>query len=250
MSPEDRQVAWDSWNRAVRVSESIQLPARFLIVGGILVFLAPWFFTGTWPEWIIVPAAIAGVGVLIYLVGANWPVPNTPPVIPKVEFQTIGRTLVFHLTEAQQNALFEMWLSLRDDTALSEVHSRLNRACRDARDHEYSAWGISSMEELKIRTACMTCGLEWGQHRHLQPPYDVVLNISEDQYVSLSGVLSREAGNGPIELEQARTAIAEAHSNAPPHRYGTSEVEQRADLRFRGDITCIVCGLSASRHVR
>lgn len=67
-----------AWDRAVRVSDGIKGAGTFLFIVGVVILLLPWFFTGSWPEWIAVPAAIAGVGFLTRIVGGLWPMPLHP----------------------------------------------------------------------------------------------------------------------------------------------------------------------------
>ncbi|TFD21534.1 hypothetical protein [Cryobacterium sp. TMS1-13-1] len=176
---------------------------------------------------------------------------------PKVQGQTQGRTLVVRFTKAQYKALFDMWYLKRDDRALSEVWSKMNLANYDAREHEFSAWGIASRNELKDTTACMTCGLAWRLHDWPRPAsaiegqetaYAMVFNLSETQYATLSEVLKRAVSDAPGALEEAWRITSRAHSAAPVHLYGTNEVDSQADFKFQAQITCIVCGLSWSRH--
>lgn len=176
---------------------------------------------------------------------------------PKVQGQMPGRTLVVRFTKAQAEALFYMWNRNRDDRALSEVRSKMNHANFDAREHEFSAWGIASRNELKDTTACMTCGLAWRLHDWPHPTsaiegqdtaYAMVFNFSEAEYAAISEVLKREVPDAPGALVEAWRTISRAHSAAALHAYGTNEVESRADFKFQAQITCIVCGLSWSRH--
>ncbi|TQO19121.1 hypothetical protein FB472_0659 [Rhodoglobus vestalii] len=102
-------------------------------------------------------------------------------MLPKVQGQTRGNTLVVRLTEAHDKALFEMWYRLKDDRALSAAWSRISMAFHVATDHEYSAWEETSVPGHRENTACMTCGLVLRLHRSLRKPYPVVFNISEAQ---------------------------------------------------------------------
>ena len=175
----------------------------------------------------------------------------------KFQGQTPARTLVVRYTKAQYTALYDTWFGKRDDLALSEVWSKINLANYDAREHDFSAWGIASRNELKDTTACMTCGLAWHLHDRPRPAsaiegqetaYAMVFNLSETQYAALSEVLKRAVPDAPGALEEAWRTTSRAHSAAPVHLYGTNEVDSQADFKFQAQITCIVCGLSWSRH--
>lgn len=67
------------WERAAAVEDGIRRVGTYLLIGGIVVFLTPWFFTSTWPEWIIVPGAVAGLGALLHFVAGMWPTGDYPP---------------------------------------------------------------------------------------------------------------------------------------------------------------------------
>jgi hypothetical protein len=175
----------------------------------------------------------------------------------KFQGQTPGRTLVLRYTKEQYTALFDMWRRNRDDSALSEVWSKINVANYDAREHEFSAWGIASRNELRDTTACITCGLAWRLHYWPGPAssiegqetaFAMVVNLSETQYATLAEVLKHAVSDAPGALEEAWRTSSRAHSAAPVHLYGTNQVDSQVDFKFQAQITCIVCGLSWSRH--
>lgn len=82
MNESEWQAAKEAWDKSIKTSDSIGFVGTVLLIGGIAVFLLPLVFTKSLPEWTIVPASVAGVGLLLRVVSGLWPHPDLPDKPP------------------------------------------------------------------------------------------------------------------------------------------------------------------------